>query len=88
MTHRVAPRPWRTSKPVHTTSNGWRVSIHNGAIVAAKAVGVTRGHAVANAALISRAIIVNDHLSRILSETPTDHEEARRLVWLREKLKE
>jgi hypothetical protein len=81
-------RPWRQYRPVHLTGSGWSCLLHNEPIPAARALGATRAHAVANAALISRAVMMNDRLNRILSSPPQDHEEARRLVWLREKLRE
>jgi hypothetical protein len=82
------PRPYRRSKPVHETYSGWRITIHNGAILVARVLGVTRSHALANAALVSRAVIINDRINRILAEAPADHDHARRLAWLRQKLAE
>jgi hypothetical protein len=62
--------------------------LHNEPIPACRAIGATRAHAIANANLISRAVIVNDRVSRLLAKQPEDHEEARRIAWLREKLRE
>ena len=55
MTDRASPRPWKAAKPVHS-SDGWRVTISSGPIVTCKAFGVTRSHAMANAALIVEAV--------------------------------
>jgi hypothetical protein len=81
-------RPWRSCRPSHTTGTGWSVTLHNEPIPACRAIGITRGHALANAALISRAVIVNDRITRLLASKPEDHEDARRIVWLRQKLAE
>ena len=88
MTEKTAPRPWRSCRPSHTTLSGWSVTIHDGTIPACRAVGVTRAHAVANANLISRSVIINDRVSRILAKQPEDHEEARCIGWLRDKLRQ
>jgi hypothetical protein len=86
MTDRATSRPWRAAKPVHAMDGGWRVTIHAEPIPAAKAFGVTRKHAVANAARIVRAVNAMDRLDQILAAPAADHEEARRLQWLRERL--
>lgn len=83
---KTTDRPWRSLKPVHETFSGWKVSLANGPIPAARAVGVTRSHAIANANLISRAVIVNDRVSRLLAKKPESHEEARFVGWLKDQL--
>jgi len=88
MTDKTAARPWKSCSPVHSTLSAWRVTLHSGPIPVCRAIGVTRGHAMANAALISRAVIMNDRISRILAKDPDDHEEARRIIWLRQRLAE
>jgi hypothetical protein len=62
------------------------VLVHNDPIPAARAVGVTRAHAVANASLIVRAVNAHERIERILSARPEDHEEQRRINWLRDRL--
>jgi hypothetical protein len=88
MIDKATARPWRSYRPSHTTGSGWSVLLHNEPIPACRALGATRAHAVANAALISRAVLINDRLNRILAKQPENHEEARAIGWLREKLKE
>lgn len=86
MTDKSTARPWRCYQPSHTTGSGWSCLLHNEPIPACRAIGATRAHALANANLISRAVIMNDKLNRILAKQPESHEEAWALGWLREKL--
>jgi hypothetical protein len=87
MTDRATSRPWRAAKPVHATDGGgWRVTIHAEPIPAARALGVTRKHAVANAAMIVRVVNAMDRLDQILAAPAADHEEMRKLQWLKDRL--
>jgi hypothetical protein len=80
------PRPWKSCRPSHTTYQGWTVTIHDGTIPACRALGVTRSHALANASLIVKAVNIQERIERILSTRPEDHDEQRRINWLRDRL--